>query len=185
MPSTTTSSGDSSARPTEIRFAVRESSLGHVLVALSDRGVCAILLGEDAEELVAEVQRRFPDAALLGEDAETEQAASDVVRFVENPCGSFDLPLDMRGTEFQLRVWDALREIPPGTTQSYKTVAERIGAPTATRAVAGACGANSLAVVVPCHRVVRTDGGLSGYRWGTDRKAALIERERLCRAKQA
>lgn len=166
----------------KIRFAVGECSLGSILVARSERGVCAILLGDDPEELVHDLQRRFPRSDLLGGDGDFEQVVAHVVGFVEQPCAGFDLPLDIRGTAFQQRVWAALREIPAGTTASYKDVAERIGSPTSMRAVASACGANSIAVAIPCHRVVRTDGGLSGYRWGIERKRALLDREQSCSA---
>lgn len=163
-----------------IRFAVGESSLGSILVAQSNRGVCAILLGDDPDELIADLERRFPRAELLGGDAGFEQVVAAVVGFVEAPCVGLDLPLDIRGTAFQQRVWNALRTIPAGETASYKQVAEKIGSPTSTRAVAQACGANSIAVAIPCHRVVRTDGGISGYRWGVERKRTLLERERGC-----
>lgn len=168
----------------EIRFAVGECSLGSILVAQSERGVCAILLGDDAEELVRDLERRFPRAELLGGDADFEQVVARVVGFIDTPCTTFDLPLDIRGTAFQQRVWAALRAIPAGTTASYKQVAEAIGSPTSTRAVAAACGANPIAVAIPCHRVVRTDGGLSGYRWGIERKRTLLDRERSCSAGQ-
>ena len=161
-----------------IRFAVGESSLGSILVAQTDRGVCAILLGDDPDMLLAELERRFPRADLLGGGAGFEQVVATVVGFVESPCVGLDLPLDIRGTAFQQRVWNALRTIPPGETASYKQIAEKIGSPTSTRAVAQACGANSIAVAIPCHRVVRTDGGISGYRWGVERKRALLDRER-------
>lgn len=182
MPDVTTKESRSVART--IRFAVGESSLGSVLVAESERGVCAILLGDDAQQLVGELGHRFPRVKLVAGGTEFAPVVASVIAFVENPCGVLELPLDIGGTEFQQRVWNALREISPGTTASYKTVAERIGSPTSTRAVASACGANSLAVVIPCHRVVRADGGLSGYRWGIERKRALIERERLCSAEK-
>jgi AraC family transcriptional regulator of adaptative response/methylated-DNA-[protein]-cysteine methyltransferase len=165
-----------------IRFAVGECSLGSILVAASDRGVCAILLGDEPEPLVADLQRRFPRADLLGGDVAFEQLVARVVGLIEAPCVGLDLPLDIRGTAFQQRVWAALREIPAGQTASYKTIAEKIGSPSSTRAVAQACGANSLAVAIPCHRVVRTDGGLSGYRWGIERKRALLDREQGCSA---
>jgi len=163
-----------------IRFAVGESSLGSILVAQSDRGVCAILLGDDPDVLIADLERRFPRAELLGGDDAFEKVVATVVGFVEAPCVGLDLPLDIRGTAFQQRVWNALRTIPPGETASYRQIAEKIGSPTATRAVAQACGANSIAVAIPCHRVVRTDGGISGYRWGVERKRALLDRERGC-----
>lgn len=163
---------------TEIRFAIGECSLGSILVAQSDRGVCAILMGDDPDELVRDLQDRFPRAHLIGGDAEFEQRVAKVVGFVEAPGLGLDLPLDVRGTAFQQRVWQALREIPPGKTVSYTDIAHRIGAPESVRAVARACGANALAVAIPCHRVVRNDGALSGYRWGVERKRALLERER-------
>ena len=160
-----------------IRFAVGECSLGSILVAQSARGVCAILLGDDPEALVRELQDRFPRAELLGGDAAFERVVAQVVGFVEAPRLGFGLPLDVQGTAFQQRVWEALRAIPPGETLSYTELARRVGRPAAVRAVAAACAANRIAVAIPCHRVVRSDGGLAGYRWGIDRKRALIERE--------
>lgn len=162
---------------TEIRFAIGECSLGAILVAQSERGVCAILMGDDPDELARDLQDRFPRANLIGGDDDFEQLVAQVVGFVEAPEIGLDLPLDVRGTAFQQRVWQALREIPPGQTASYTDIANRIGAPKAVRAVAGACAANALAVAIPCHRVVRNDGGLSGYRWGVERKRALLKRE--------
>jgi AraC family transcriptional regulator of adaptative response/methylated-DNA-[protein]-cysteine methyltransferase len=162
---------------TEIRFAIGECSLGSILVASSDRGVCAILLGDDPDALARDLQDRFPQANLIGGDAEFEQLVAKVVGFVEAPAVGLDLPLDVRGTAFQQRVWQALREIPVGSTASYSDIANRIGSPHAVRAVAQACGANTLAVAIPCHRVVRNDGALSGYHWGVERKRALLERE--------
>lgn len=162
---------------TVIRFAIGECSLGAILVAASERGVCAILLGDDPDALGRDLQDRFPRATLLGGDADFEQLVARVVGFVEAPRLGLDLPLDVRGTAFQQRVWQALREIPVGGTMSYTQVAQRIGVPKGARAVAGACAANTLAVAIPCHRVVRNDGGLSGYRWGVERKRALLERE--------
>ena len=161
----------------EIRFAVGECSLGSILVARSERGVCAILLGDDPDALLRELQDRFPRATLVGGDAAFEALVAQVVGFVEAPRLGLDLPLDVRGTAFQQRVWRALREVPPGATVSYRELAERIGAPGSVRAVAGACAANPLAVAIPCHRVVRSDGGLAGYRWGVERKRALLQRE--------
>ncbi len=160
-----------------IRFAVGACSLGAILVAATDQGVCAILLGDDPEALVRELQDRFSKARLIGGDNEFERWVAKVVGLVEAPAIGLDLPLDVRGTAFQQRVWQALREIPPGSTMSYGQLASRIGAPRAIRAVAAACAANPLAVAIPCHRVVRADGGLSGYRWGVERKRALLERE--------
>jgi AraC family transcriptional regulator of adaptative response/methylated-DNA-[protein]-cysteine methyltransferase len=160
-----------------IRFAVAQCSLGAILVAKSEKGVCAILLADDPQELVQDLQDRFPQAKLLGGDETFEELVARVVGFVEAPALGLDLPLDIRGTAFQKRVWQALREIPSGNTASYADVAKQIGAPHSVRAVAQACAANSLAVAVPCHRVIKSDGGLSGYRWGIERKKALLERE--------
>jgi AraC family transcriptional regulator of adaptative response/methylated-DNA-[protein]-cysteine methyltransferase len=161
----------------DIRFAIGECSLGSILVARSELGVCAILLGDDPDALARDLQDRFPRATLIGGDPKFEQLVAQVVGLVEAPGLGLDLPLDVRGTAFQQRVWQALREIPPGSTASYSEVAGRIGSPKAVRAVAQACAANALAVAIPCHRVVRTDGGLSGYRWGVERKRALLQRE--------
>lgn len=160
-----------------ILFAVGQCSLGAILVAQSARGVCAILLGDDPDRLVRDLQDQFPKAELVGADQRFEQRVAQVVGFIEAPALGLDLPLDLRGTAFQERVWQALREIPPGSTASYAQIAERIGAPTSFRAVAQACGANSLAVAIPCHRVVRSNGELSGYRWGVERKQQLLARE--------
>jgi AraC family transcriptional regulator of adaptative response/methylated-DNA-[protein]-cysteine methyltransferase len=160
-----------------IRFAVGACSLGSILVAATDKGVCAIMLGDDPEALVRDLQDRFPKAHLLGGDADFEHVVARVVGFVEAPARGLDLPLDVQGTAFQQRVWQALRAIPSGTTASYKEIAEYIGAPQAIRAVAQACASNALAVAIPCHRVVRQDGALAGYRWGIERKRALLERE--------
>jgi AraC family transcriptional regulator, regulatory protein of adaptative response / methylated-DNA-[protein]-cysteine methyltransferase len=162
---------------TEIRFAVGECSLGSILVARSERGVCAILLGDDPDALAHALQDRFPRARFVGGDAGFEDLVAKVVGLVEAPAAGFDLPLDIRGTAFQQRVWQALREIPPGATASYADIAERIGSPRSIRAVAQACAANPIAVAIPCHRVVRTDGALSGYHWGVERKRTLLERE--------
>lgn len=162
---------------TTIHFAVGECSLGSILVAASGEGVCAILLGDDPDALVRDLQDRFPRARLIGGDADFEGLVARVVGLVEAPRLGLDLPLDVRGTVFQQRVWQALREIPPGQTASYSDVARRIGAPSSVRAVAHAVASNPLAVAIPCHRVVRTDGALAGYRWGIERKRALLERE--------
>ena len=162
----------------DIRFAVGQCSLGAILVARSDRGVCAIFMGDDPDALARELQDRFPRANLIGGDAAFERAVAQVVGFVEAPGTGLDLPLDVRGTAFQKRVWQALRRIPAGKTVSYTDLARRIGAPKSVRAVAGACAANLLAVAIPCHRVVRHDGGLSGYRWGVERKRTLLAREK-------
>ena len=160
-----------------IRFAVGECSLGSILVAATERGVCSILLGDDPDVLARDLQDRFPKARLIGGDRGFERLVAKVVGFVETPALGLDLPLDVRGTAFQQRVWQALREIPAGTTSTYAKVAARIGAPRAVRAVAQACASNAIAVAIPCHRVVRHDGGLSGYRWGVKRKRLLLERE--------
>lgn len=167
---------------TDIRFAVGQCSLGAILVAQSHRGVCAILLGDDPTPLVEELQDKFPRANLIGADADFERLVAQVVGFVEAPAIGLDLPLDLRGTAFQERVWQALQSIPVGSTASYAEIAQRIGAPKAMRAVAQACAANTLAVAIPCHRVVRSDGNLSGYRWGVERKRQLLERETLSEA---
>jgi AraC family transcriptional regulator of adaptative response/methylated-DNA-[protein]-cysteine methyltransferase len=161
----------------EIRFAIGECSLGSILVACSERGVCAISLGDDPERLIHDLQDRFPSANLLGGDAGFEQLVAKVVGYVETPALGLDLPLDVRGTAFQQRVWQALRAIPVGATASYGEIADRIGAPNAVRAVAQACAANALAIAIPCHRVIRSDGNLSGYRWGVERKKTLLQRE--------
>ncbi|CAH1663082.1 DNA-binding transcriptional dual regulator/DNA repair protein Ada [Chelatococcus asaccharovorans] len=162
---------------TAIRFAVGECSLGSILVAASSKGVCAITLGDDPDVLTRDLQDRFPKADIIGGDADFEAMVAKVVGFVEAPALGLDLPLDVRGTAFQQRVWDALRTIPAGQTVSYAAIAQRIGAPKAVRAVAQACGANAIAVAIPCHRVVRHDGALSGYRWGVARKRALLAKE--------
>lgn len=163
----------------DIRFAVGQCSLGAVLVAATDKGVCAILIDDDPEFLVRDLQDRFPRANLIGGDTAFERMVAQVVGFVEAPTLGIDLPLDIRGTVFQQRIWQALREIPPGSTVSYTELAQRIGAPKAVRAVAQACAANAIAVAIPCHRVVRSDGALSGYRWGVDRKRTLLLRETI------
>jgi AraC family transcriptional regulator of adaptative response/methylated-DNA-[protein]-cysteine methyltransferase len=162
---------------TQIHFAVGQCSLGAILVAQSARGVCAILLGDDPDTLVRDLQDRFPAATFVGDDRRFARLVATVVGFVETPSRGLDLPLDIRGTAFQQRVWQALREIPIGSTTSYSDIAKRIGAPRAARAVARACADNPLAVAIPCHRVVRTDGARSGYRWGVARKRALLTRE--------
>ncbi|MCP4320006.1 MAG: bifunctional DNA-binding transcriptional regulator/O6-methylguanine-DNA methyltransferase Ada [Hyphomicrobiales bacterium] len=164
-------------RDTLIRFAVGECTLGSVLIAATARGVCAIDFGDAPEQLVKALQDRFPKAELIGGDADFEAIVASVIGYVENPSDSLDLPLDIRGTAFQQRVWDALRSIPVGETASYADIAREIGQPRAVRAVAQACGANNIAIAIPCHRVVRTDGALSGYRWGVERKEELLSRE--------
>ncbi|MGO1161062.1 bifunctional DNA-binding transcriptional regulator/O6-methylguanine-DNA methyltransferase Ada [Brucella pseudogrignonensis] len=161
-----------------IRFAIGQSTLGAVLVAMSGKGVCAILMGDDPQELIIDLEKRFPKADLVGADRAFEDHVAHVIGFVEHPGIGLELPLDLRGTAFQQRVWQALREIPLGETVSYSELASKIGLPKSTRAVAQACAANKIAVAVPCHRVVRSDGGLSGYRWGVERKRELLEKER-------
>lgn len=160
-----------------IRFAIGECSLGAILVASSEKGVCCLTLGDDPELLLADLQHRFQKAEIIGGDADYERLVAKVVGFVEMPKHGLDLPLDIRGTAFQQRVWQALREIPVGSTLSYSEIAGKIGSPKSVRAVAGACAANAIAIAIPCHRVVRHDGNLSGYRWGVERKRALLERE--------
>ncbi|MFR0672772.1 bifunctional DNA-binding transcriptional regulator/O6-methylguanine-DNA methyltransferase Ada [Enterobacterales bacterium AW_CKDN230030176-1A_HGKHYDSX7] len=160
-----------------VRFAIGQCSLGAILVAQSEQGICAIWLEDDADTLLRQVQERFAQAELVGGDAAFEQVVAEVVGFVEQPALGLHLPLDIRGTAFQERVWQALRALPMGARVSYRDIATRIGAPSAVRAVAKACAANRLAVAIPCHRVVRSDGALSGYRWGLERKRALLERE--------
>jgi AraC family transcriptional regulator, regulatory protein of adaptative response / methylated-DNA-[protein]-cysteine methyltransferase len=169
----------------DIRFAIGESTLGAILVAATERGVCAILIGDDPEELAHDLERRFPRANLIGGDHAFERLVAKVVGLVERPGASIELPLDIRGTAFQQRVWEALRGIPAGSTATYTDIATAIGAPRAVRAVAQACAANPLAVAIPCHRVVRTDGGLSGYRWGVERKRTLLDRETTDRPRSA
>jgi AraC family transcriptional regulator of adaptative response/methylated-DNA-[protein]-cysteine methyltransferase len=160
-----------------IRFAIAASSLGAILVAATDKGICAILMGDDPELLARDLQDRFPKAELRGAEADFEHTVAQVVAFVEAPQIGLDLPLDVRGTAFQQRVWQALREIPAGQTVSYAELAARVGLPKGARAIAGACAANPVAVAIPCHRVVRNDGSISGYRWGVERKHALLKRE--------
>ncbi len=164
-------------RDAEIRFALAQCALGAILVAQSARGICAIALGDDPESLLRDFQDRFPQARLIGGDAAFEALVARVIGFVEAPGIGLELPLDIRGTAFQERVWQALRQVPPGETVSYTEIARRIGRPKSVRAVAQACAANQIAVAIPCHRVVRSDGALSGYRWGIARKRALLETE--------
>lgn len=160
-----------------IDFAIGACSLGAILVACSAKGVCAVSLGDDPDALARELQDRFPRATLRGDDPHFASLVATVVGFIEAPGLGLDLPLDIRGTAFQQRVWQALRDIPPGRTASYADIAQRIGQPGACRAVARACAANPIAVAIPCHRVVRTDGAVSGYRWGVERKQALLALE--------
>jgi AraC family transcriptional regulator of adaptative response/methylated-DNA-[protein]-cysteine methyltransferase len=161
-----------------IRYKTAACTLGQVLVAASERGVCAILLGDAADNLHAALRAQFPAAHLAEADTRFSSVIEAVIALVDMSSASFDLPLDIRGTAFQCRVWKALRDVPSGETVTYTDIARAIGAPRAVRAVAGACAANRLAVAVPCHRVVRRDGSLSGYRWGVERKRALLAKEK-------
>ena len=165
------------AKDHEIRFAVGECSLGNILVATTAKGVCAVLLGDDPDELIEDLSKRFSKARLMGADSEFEDIAAKVLAAVESPGQINILPLDVGGTAFQQRVWQALGKIPSGCTATYSEVADAIGSPKSVRAVASACGANAIAVLIPCHRVVRKGGGISGYRWGVERKRALLDRE--------
>jgi AraC family transcriptional regulator of adaptative response/methylated-DNA-[protein]-cysteine methyltransferase len=160
-----------------IKFAIGQCWLGAILVAATEVGICAILLGDDPQELLDDLERRFSNAELLGDDKKFNRTVAQVVGFLENPLRGLELPLDIRGTVFQQQVWSALQRIPPGKTTTYTEIARRLGKPTAVRAVAQACAANPLAVAIPCHRVVRRDGGLAGYRWGIERKRTLLEHE--------
>jgi len=164
-------------RGATIRFALGECWLGSILVAATDKGVCSIMFGDDPESLVRDFQDRFSNARLIGGDAAFERLIAQVVGFIARPERGLDLPLHVQGTAFQQRVWQALRGIPAGSTASYAEIAQRIGEPKAVRAVAQACATNPVAVAIPCHRVVRRDGALSGYRWGVERKRALLDRE--------
>jgi len=161
-----------------IRFALARCSLGVLLVATTPRGICAILLGDDAALLLHDLRARFPQAELQEAEPGFERTLLDVVAFVDAPRIGLSLPLDVRGTAFQQRVWDALRQVPAGQTVSYAELAARLGMPQGARAVASACAANPAAIAIPCHRVVRNDGALSGYRWGVERKRKLLDRER-------
>jgi AraC family transcriptional regulator, regulatory protein of adaptative response / methylated-DNA-[protein]-cysteine methyltransferase len=165
------------ATDVKIRFAIERTSLGWLLVAATERGLCAIEFGETPEALTERLQARFPHAQWQEADPTFSHWVSQVIALIERPDRGLDLPLDIQGTAFQQRVWKALQAIPPGTTVSYTEVARQIDQPTAVRAVATACAANTLAVAIPCHRVVRSNGDLSGYRWGLERKRALLERE--------
>jgi AraC family transcriptional regulator of adaptative response/methylated-DNA-[protein]-cysteine methyltransferase len=172
-----TDTRDHAPRAGSIRFAVGRCALGGLLVARSDRGLSAILLGDDRAALIADLRRRYPEAEDGQADAGAAETLARVATLVENPGAELGLPLDLRGTDFMQEVWLALRDIPAGSTRSYGEIARRIGAPASARTVAQACAANMLAIAVPCHRVVRADGGLSGYRWGVERKRALLARE--------
>jgi len=161
----------------KIAFATATSPLGIVLVARSTHGVCAVLIGSETGELTADLAARFPANTLVRDDRKLDSDLEKILRFIETPAGGFDLELDVHGTPFQRRVWDALRGIPAGHTVTYAALACRIGEPGAARAVANACAANAIALAIPCHRVIRSDGTLSGYRWGIERKRALLEQE--------
>lgn len=171
-----------------LRVAIADSSLGSVLVAESEIGICAVAMGDDPDILLQDFEREFSGAELLPCDSAFDQRVAMVITLIDVPLNAeFQspdtqvppaLPLDIRGTAFQEQVWAALRTIPAGQTLSYQALAEKLGRPTSARAVARACASNRLAVLVPCHRIVRADGGLSGYRWGVERKAALLGRER-------
>ncbi|KZY21926.1 hypothetical protein A3725_17395 [Alcanivorax sp. HI0035] len=174
----------SAGKGTAIRFAIAECSLGSLLVAETSQGLCTISLGDEPEALLEEFQQRFSGAELLPPDGAFDDKVAQVISLIEDPRQGLSLPLDIRGTAFQQRVWQALRQIPPGTTLSYQELAEKIGQPSAARAVASACAANTLAVAIPCHRIVRRDGHLSGYRWGVERKRVLLKRERVIRASE-
>ena len=168
-----------------IRYVTVATPLGWALVAATGRGVCLTALGDDRERLAAMVRERFPAALLVAEDAALKDWAEQIVRFITDPGQTPDLPLDIRGTAFQTRVWRALQRIPLGRTATYTEIARALGRPKAVRAVAQACAANNLALLVPCHRVIREDGDLAGYRWGLERKRALLEREREAAAADA
>jgi AraC family transcriptional regulator of adaptative response/methylated-DNA-[protein]-cysteine methyltransferase len=165
------------AEAIEIAFVTGRCSLGHVLAAGTHKGLCAVLLGDDPAALLADLHSRFPKANVRPADKSAAKMLAHVIAQIDQTPSAADLPLDIQGTAFQRRVWEALRAIPPGATRSYTQIAAAIGAPGSVRAVAGACAANPIAVLVPCHRVVRSDGALSGYRWGIERKRALLERE--------
>jgi AraC family transcriptional regulator of adaptative response/methylated-DNA-[protein]-cysteine methyltransferase len=160
-----------------IRFAIGECSLGSILAAVTVKGICAILLGDNPSVLRRELQEHFKVARLIESDEDLGELVAKVVQLVESPWLDLDLPFDLRGTSFEQRVWQAVREIPPGSTASYTDIAERVGEPKEALAVSEACASNILAVAIPCHRVVRKSGGLSGYRWGFKRKRALLARE--------
>lgn len=167
-----------------IRFVTVETPLGWALVAATGRGLCMTALADDRESLAAALQQRFPEAAVVAEDAELKGWADRIVGFITAPDHNIDLPLDIQGTAFQARVWRALQKIPLGKTATYTEIAAALGQPKAVRAVAQACAANKLALVVPCHRVIRSDGELGGYRWGLQRKRALLARERAAAAQE-
>jgi AraC family transcriptional regulator, regulatory protein of adaptative response / methylated-DNA-[protein]-cysteine methyltransferase len=160
-----------------IHFSIENCCLGLILVATTQQGLCAVFLGDDPEELRSDLQKRFPTATLIPADKNSQPEVAQVIRLIQQPNRELTLPLDLRGTIFQCRVWQALRQIPVGSTKSYAQIAHCIGLPKAVRAVAGACAANPIAIAIPCHRVVRKNGDLSGYRWGVERKQALLQHE--------
>lgn len=162
-----------------IHFTAGACSIGSVLIACSQKGICAILIGDSEVKLAKDLQSRFSDSDIIQSDDELAYLLAKVLPFIEQPSIGLDAPLDIRGTAFQQSVWQALCEIPPGMTASYMEIAQKLGAPKAFRAVAQACGSNALAVAIPCHRVVKSDGGLSGYRWGIERKRLLLQRESM------
>jgi len=165
--------------PDTIAYATSECVLGQLLVAQSVKGVCAILIGADRYELEADLASRFPKATLVADEDAVHENMAQVIRFAEKPAEGLDIPLDMRGTPFQRRVWEKLRAIPVGKTATYTDIAHWIGSPAAARAVAAACAANPIALAIPCHRVVRGDGDAAGYRWGIERKLEIIRREAM------
>lgn len=162
-----------------IRFTTCESTLGYILVGVGRSGICAILLGSDPAHLLVDLRTRLPEANLAGGGRSLQRVAVQARTAVESPGSKLSLPLDPQGTPFQQRVWRALRDVPAGSTATYSDIAARIGAPSAVRAVAHACGANPVAVAIPCHRIVRRDGRLVGYLWGIERKRELLRREAL------
>ena len=161
----------------EIFYATAPSSLGNMLVACDEVGICAVLLHEDNAFLRQDLAQRFQHAQQIEDAVRLAPFLRAVAALIDAPSQAFNLPLSLRGTEFQCRVWAALRSVAAGNTASYTEIAHRIGKPTAMRAVAGACAANPLAVIVPCHRILRADGGISGYRWGVEHKRTLLARE--------
>ncbi|PZU98932.1 MAG: hypothetical protein DCE90_03765 [Pseudanabaena sp.] len=167
------------AKNQKIRFAFENTNLGWVIVAATVRGICAIALGDSPDELVSEIHRRFPQAEFCDDDLIFQQWVAGVISMIKTPKSRVNLPLDIQGTAFQQQVWQILQAIPVGSTLSYQQVAIQIGKPKAFRAVASACAANKLAIAIPCHRVVGSNGSLSGYRWGVERKQALLELEKL------
>jgi O-6-methylguanine DNA methyltransferase len=177
MPLITAQDVSPPTRAETISYSIGETAIGLVLVARSAAGVCAILIGADRDELETDLADRFPEARIAADADIARDDLTKVSRFADKPAEGLDLWLDLRGTPFQRKVWETLRTIPAGTTTTYTEIARRIGAPEAVRAVAGACAANPLALAVPCHRVLRSDGALAGYAWGVERKRDLLARE--------